>query len=92
VQEIRQKLRRLSKSPELERHCAGAVLHPLGYKILGDDSPPLDVIQAANARFPSLLPLLPHTLPALHIDTTATPPDDVFAQVRAFIGLDVPTP
>lgn len=34
---------------------------------------PLDVIQAANARFPSLLSLLPSTLPYLHIDSTAPP-------------------
>ena len=46
----------------------------------------LETIQEANARFPSLLPLLPDSLPALHIDTTETPPDDVFEQVRAFIG------
>ncbi|SRR6266536_3973551 len=45
----------------------------------------LEVIQAANARFPSLLPLLPSTLPALHIDTTTVSPDDVFEQVQEFI-------
>jgi hypothetical protein len=45
----------------------------------------LEVIQAANARFPSLLPLLPPTLPHLHIDTTDTSPDDAFARVDAFI-------
>jgi thymidylate kinase len=47
---------------------------------------PLEKIQVANARFPSLLPLLPPSLPSLHIDTTDTPPDVAFAQVRAFIG------
>jgi hypothetical protein len=47
---------------------------------------PLDVIQAANARFPSLLPLLPPALPALHIDTGETSPDAVFTQVEAFIA------
>jgi thymidylate kinase len=46
----------------------------------------LEVIQEANARFPSLLPLLPATLPVLHIDTTATSPDAVFEQVQAFIA------
>jgi thymidylate kinase len=46
----------------------------------------LDVIQRANARFPSLLPLLPETLPALHIDTTETSPDAVFEQVQAFLS------
>ena len=49
----------------------------------------LEVIQDANARFPSLLPLLPSTLPVLHIDTTATSPDDVFEQVQAFIAPDL---
>jgi thymidylate kinase len=46
----------------------------------------LDTIQQANARFPSLLPLLPTTLPALHIDTTTTGPDQVFAEVMAFLS------
>src|SRR3954452_20562481 len=46
----------------------------------------LETIQEANARFPSLLPRLLDALPALHIDTTETPPDDVFEQVRAFIA------
>jgi thymidylate kinase len=46
----------------------------------------LDVIQKANARFPSLLPSLPRTLPALHIDTTSTPPDEVFERVLGFIS------
>src|SRR5918911_5607998 len=32
----------------------------------------LEKIQAANARFPSLLPLLPASLPRLHLDTTKT--------------------
>lgn len=45
----------------------------------------LDVILSANERFPSLLPLLPASLPHLHLDTTANRPDDIFAQVRAFL-------
>lgn len=48
----------------------------------------LEVILEANARFPSLLPLLPDSLPAVHIGTTATPPDEVFRQVEAFIRQD----
>jgi len=47
---------------------------------------PVDVIQRANARFPSLLPLLPDTLPSLHIDTTETSADEVFEQVQRFIS------
>jgi hypothetical protein len=46
---------------------------------------PLDVILTANQRYPSLLPLLPHTLPYLHIDTTVNDADAVFAQAQAFI-------
>jgi thymidylate kinase len=46
----------------------------------------LEVIQEANARFPSLLPLLPPTLPALHIDTTQAPPEEAFERVQAFIS------
>jgi hypothetical protein len=46
----------------------------------------LEVILAANARFPSLLPLLPATLPWLHIDTTHTPPAGAVAQVEALIN------
>jgi thymidylate kinase len=45
----------------------------------------LEVIQAANARFPSLLPLLPDSLPRLHLDTTATPPDDAFSRIEMFM-------
>lgn len=45
----------------------------------------LDVILSANERFPSLLPLLPASLPHLQLDTTANPPDDIFAQVSAFL-------
>lgn len=44
----------------------------------------LDVIQQANARFPSLLPLLPPSLPYLHIDTSNASPDAVFFQADAF--------
>ena len=50
----------------------------------------LDVILEANARFPSLLPLLPPTLPAIHIDTTSTSPDAAYAQVQAFISTPRP--
>ncbi len=46
----------------------------------------LEVIRAANARFPSLLALLPPSLPHLHINTTYTDADAVYAQVEAFIG------
>jgi hypothetical protein len=49
----------------------------------------LEKIQEANARFPSLLPLLPASLPVLHIDTSMTAPDDVFARVQAFIAPDL---
>jgi hypothetical protein len=46
---------------------------------------PLDVIQNANARFPSLLSLLPSTLPYLHIDTTLKPAEQVASEVEAFL-------
>jgi hypothetical protein len=46
---------------------------------------PLEVILGANARFPALLPLLPDTLPRLHIDTTNTLPEDTFTQVATFL-------
>jgi len=46
---------------------------------------PLEVILGANARFPALLPLLPETLPRLHIDTTNTPAGDTFAQVASLL-------
>jgi thymidylate kinase len=45
----------------------------------------LDIIQSANARFPSLLPLLPDTLPRLHIDTTNISPGQTIAMVERFI-------
>ncbi len=45
----------------------------------------LDVILAANARFPYLLPLLPTSLPRLHIDTSVHAADAVYAQAEAFI-------
>lgn len=47
---------------------------------------PLDVILAANRRFPSLLPLLPASLPYLHINTTFTPAEQVAGRVEKFIG------
>jgi thymidylate kinase len=46
----------------------------------------LEKIQAANARFPALLPLLPVSLPYLHLDTTNLSPDDAFDQVEAFVA------
>jgi hypothetical protein len=46
---------------------------------------PLEVILGANTRFPALLPLLPDTLPRLHIDTTNTPVEDTFTQVAIFL-------
>ena len=46
----------------------------------------LDVIQAANARFPSLLPLLPPSLPSLHIDTTSVSVDEAVERVERFIS------
>ncbi|HEX2281048.1 MAG TPA: hypothetical protein VHG52_04720 [Thermomicrobiales bacterium] len=45
----------------------------------------LDIIRRANARFPSLLPLLPDTLPCLHIDTTDISPGQAVAMVERFI-------
>ena len=45
----------------------------------------LEIIQSANARFPSLLPLLPDSMPHLHIDTTHTPPEEVVARVERLI-------
>jgi hypothetical protein len=45
----------------------------------------LDVILAANARFPSLLPLLPPSLPRLHIDTSVHDADAVYMQAEAFL-------
>jgi hypothetical protein len=46
---------------------------------------PLEVIQGANARFPSLLPLLPASLPSLHLDTSTLSPDAVYGRARAFV-------
>ena len=48
---------------------------------------PLDVIQTANARFPSLLELIPESLPALRIDTTDTSPERVLSIASDFLGL-----
>ncbi|MDP8922097.1 MAG: hypothetical protein M3O34_04385 [Chloroflexota bacterium] len=45
----------------------------------------LDVIQAANARFPSLLPLLPPSLRSVHVDTKNASVDEVVARVERFI-------
>ena len=48
---------------------------------------PLEVIQAANARFPSLLELVPESLPSLHVDTTDTSPERLFSIVSDFLRL-----
>ena len=48
---------------------------------------PLDVIQAANARFPSLLELVPESLPSLHVDTTDTSPERLVSIVSDFLTL-----
>jgi thymidylate kinase len=45
----------------------------------------LEAIQAANARFLSLLPHLPDSLPRLHIDTATTSPDAAFSRIEAFM-------
>jgi thymidylate kinase len=47
---------------------------------------PLDVIQEANERFPSLLRLLPDSLASIHIDTTDIGPDEAYARVESFIA------
>ena len=49
----------------------------------------LDVIQAANARFASLLPLLPASVPHLHLDMTISPPEHLVAQVEAFLHTEL---
>jgi thymidylate kinase len=46
----------------------------------------LEIIQAANERFPSLLPLLPASLPVLHLDTTALAPGELVAEVEDFLA------
>lgn len=48
---------------------------------------PLETILAANARFPSLLALLPDNLPSVHIDTSSTRPAAVLEQAKTFLGL-----
>lgn len=45
----------------------------------------LDVILGANARYPTLLPLLPDNLPRLHLDTTNVSSEAIYAQADAFI-------
>jgi len=45
----------------------------------------LEKIQAANSRFPSLIPCLPASLPHMHIDTTRIGPDEAYAQVETFV-------
>jgi hypothetical protein len=56
------------------------------YAIQPDLYFPLEVIQAANERFPSLLPLLPPSLPALHLDTTALAPGELVAEAESFLA------
>ena len=46
---------------------------------------PLDVIQSANERFPTLLDLLPPDLRRLHIDTSKTAVDTAIHLVEDFI-------
>jgi thymidylate kinase len=52
----------------------------------------LDVIQAANARFPSLLRLLPKNLKYIQIDTTKNNAQDVLRLARRFLSKPSPTP
>jgi thymidylate kinase len=47
----------------------------------------LEIIQRANRRFLSLLPLVPKTLPALHIDTSQTAIEAAADQVEAFLRI-----
>ncbi len=46
----------------------------------------IETIVRANQRYPSLLPLLPASLPALHIDTTDTTPDECARLVHQFMN------
>jgi thymidylate kinase len=46
----------------------------------------LEAILRANERYPSLLPLLPESLPALHVNTTESPPEEVERRVLAFLN------
>jgi thymidylate kinase len=46
----------------------------------------LEAILCANERYPSLLPLLPESLPSLHINTTETPPETVERKVLSFLA------
>lgn len=46
----------------------------------------LEAILRANERYPSLLALLPASLPALHVNTAETPPEDVEEQARSFLN------
>lgn len=55
------------------------------YEQQPDEFHSLEIILRANARYPSLLPLLPVSLPHLHIDTTRTTPDEVAEQVHHFL-------
>jgi thymidylate kinase len=54
----------------------------------------LEAVLAANERFPSLLPLVPPSLPALHLDTTSTRTEDAIAHVDRFLSeqADEPSP
>ena len=52
----------------------------------------LEVIQAANARFPSLLGLLPKNLKYIHIDTTENNAQDVLRLAIRFISSSSPAP
>jgi hypothetical protein len=52
----------------------------------GDSGFPLDATLWANERFPSLLALLPDTLPALHLDTTDSGADESVARIDDFLA------
>jgi hypothetical protein len=46
----------------------------------------IEIILRANRRFPSLLPLVPPSLLALHIDTSQTSIEEAGEQVEAFLA------
>ena len=52
----------------------------------------LEVVLAANERFPSLLEHVPPSLPALHLDTTSTRAKGAIAQVDEFLARSTAEP
>jgi thymidylate kinase len=56
------------------------------YDLSPDHYHSIETIVRANQRYPSLLPLLPASLPSLHIDTTSTNPDECVELVHQFIA------